>query len=147
MALKCVAIALAEYTSISADGKTTIAGIVDTVQFAFTPGTQAEAAVKAIGVFAPLSLFVILTASIADGLQHPFGLSIQHEDGQNIISNANVGTVEFKVNRRGRPLRAHLVVELRALQLPAAGDYDVIFSISGVELARTPLYVDGPDDT
>ena len=144
--VECVAIMLAEYPIVDREGKLSICGIVDTVQFVLKAGPPPDTVPGAIGITMPISMVAILSASIADGLQHTFGLIVRHEDGKDIVKNENAGTIVFTVNKKGRRPRANLIVELKGMAVPAAGDYEVILLVGGKDVGRTQLYVEAKAD-
>ncbi len=90
MAILCPIDVRAEYASASQDGKRTIAGVVDTITL--TP--HANQLPGAHSLRLPRLYFVcVLTASLAFGLQHRFGIAMSHADGEVVIREADIGTL------------------------------------------------------
>lgn len=145
MPVHCSMVTLAEYASASADGKLMIAGTIDSVRV--EPRRTLTAGDELPPIPLPrMFLVFVATASIADGLQHTFSIGLRHEDGKFVFRDASECALTFKVNPKGRPMRAQTIVELNGVVAPAFGDYEFVIEVDGHEVCASPFYVDGSQD-
>ena len=116
---------IAQYAATAADGSLTIAGTFDNLDVKKAPDAPAEA-VAAV----PLGrayLAAVSQASLEDGLSHRFRLRVMNGNGVPIMNDTFV-SVAYRLNAFGRPMRHHLVLQLKGLILPGPDDY--VFELS-----------------
>lgn len=141
MAVLCSMITLAEYASSSSDGKLTIAGTIDSVTVQVR-GTFEDGAELPPIPLPRMFLVFVATASIADGLKHSFSFGLRQEDGKFVFRDATTAELTFKVNAKGRPMRAQTILDLNGVVAPTFGDYEFVIEVDGKEVCASPFYVD-----
>lgn len=137
MRLTCFLIA--EFASVSNDGKLVIAGVFDNMEFQRVAGAPPEA--KSAIPLRPAYLVAQVEFSIAEGLRHVASLRILDDDNHEVAPSVRFPAIDLKMNPFGRPMRMNMVVQIAALALPGAGDYTFELSIDGTRIGETPFYL------
>lgn len=134
--LEIKAVHIAEYAAV-ADGRLTIAGVFDKIDYSRTqPDSETPAGAVDRVPLQRLYLVLVAEASLADGLRHRIRLRILNGAGVP-VGEAMPFAIDFTLNSFGRRLRANIVIQVNGLMLPGADDY--VFEISLDEAALTVL--------
>lgn len=128
----------AEYAAFTDDKKLIMSGIFNRVgiQRVKNPPPGARIAVPLTGF-----LVWVLEASISEGLKHTVAIRVVNEDGKKILDTP-LGSMDFHLDKQGRPMRFQGRLGIAGMPLPGPGDYEFELYVDGSKVGETSLYVD-----
>lgn len=130
---------LAEYAAFTDDKKLIVNGVYTSIHVKRKRDAPPDA--KAVIAMPPGYLVWVVEASLGEGLKHQVALCVRDEDGEKVLESS-LGSMEFHLDKHGRPMRFQGRLTITGLPLPGPGDYEFQLLVGGEKIGEVGLYVD-----